>query len=310
MAIHTATDPVRPRTVLPAAASRALRPALEGPIGRARLLAVFPTAVYLATADGTVLALLTTDAVRLPNSLVVATDGASPLTDVVHEGDAAGCGAGFLRIGGLRVRAARWWKPRHPSRPRDRTALRVGTAELGAFFHATGRPKAGLPGSGHPALADLARYTVKGDGPAAAEAAARLIGLGPGLTPSGDDVLSGFLLALHHLVPATRARPMEVGEQVPWRGTTDRDDEVARLGARVAALAAGRTTDLSAALLGHAAGGDGCDPVIDVIDAVAGHQHLAPALARLLTVGHTSGADLCLGVLAGARTALARWPTR
>ncbi|WP_406277820.1 DUF2877 domain-containing protein [Embleya sp. NBC_00896] len=125
----------------------------------------------------------------------------------------------------------------------------------------------------------------------AGAAALRLIGLGPGLTPSGDDALCGLLLALRHLTPGPTGARLATA-----------------LGARVTAHAAGRTTDLSAALLGHAARGDGCAQLVDLIGAVGRGHDVFPCLRRLLTVGHTSGADLSLGVLAGAEAACAGTP--
>ncbi|MGW7368269.1 hypothetical protein ACWGI8_33845 [Streptomyces sp. NPDC054841] len=181
MGIHTVGEPLIRPTALPGAASRAVQRTLEGPGGEARLLAAFPSAVHLAAADGAVLALVTSDAVRLPNAVVPATDRTgSPLTRLVQECDAAGCGAGVLRIGTLRVHVARWWTPRRPHPPLDRAALRAGTAELEAAFRRTEDPRPGLPGSGRAALARLTRSTAGGDRTAAAAAAARLVGLAPG----------------------------------------------------------------------------------------------------------------------------------
>lgn len=309
MAIETAPEPAGQPRVVPGAASRIVRAVLEGPTRPARLLALFPSAVYLAAADGTVLALVTADAVRLPPAVVLVADSAhTPLTALVRDGDAASCGAALLRIGRLRVGVARWWTPRHPYPPQDRAALRAGTTELRALFHKTAGRRLGLPHHCRATVTELARRTACGDRPAAVAAAEQLLGLGPGLTPSGDDVLSGFLLALRHLAPAAAAgralnRPLRAGR-------TAAADDAAWLASRITALAPGRTTDLSAALLGHAARGDGCAQAVELINAVAGNSPVGPALARLLAVGHTSGADLGLGVLAGARAVLAHRPTR
>jgi hypothetical protein len=68
--------------------------------------------------------------------------------------------------------------------------------------------------------------------------------------------------------------------------------------------AAARTTTLSAALLRHAAAGMALPAVVDVADALAGHgpDDFGPAVARLVAVGHSSGAALAHGLLRGART--------
>ena len=89
----------------------------------------------------------------------------------------------------------------------------------------------GLPtGPGGP-LAALRGAVRRADLDAALRTATRLIGLGPGLTPAGDDVMAGTIAGLVLLGhPAAE-----------------------RFAAGVYALAAGRTTELSRALLRHAA---------------------------------------------------------
>ena len=95
-----------------------------------------------------------------------------------------------------------------------------------------------------------------------------LVGLGPGLTPAGDDVLAAMLLTLS-AVPGTQSA-------------------VRALVAETAPLLA-RTTALSATLLRHAAAGRGIPEVTELVDALAGSGDLAAATARLLAVGHSSG---------------------
>ncbi|HUS17908.1 MAG TPA: DUF2877 domain-containing protein [Chloroflexia bacterium] len=120
---------------------------------------------------------------------------------------------------------------------------------------------------------------------AAVGALTGLLGLGPGLTPSGDDVVAGLMAML------------------VWRGTTaDEGIAVAPLVAAVRAEALERTNHISARLLWHA--GDGC---LYAPAMALGHALLAgrpdavpPAAARLLTIGATSGADMALGLLTGA----------
>lgn len=104
-----------------------------------------------------------------------------------------------------------------------------------------------------------------------------LLGRGPGLTPSGDDVLAGYLVGAAAFGLAA--------------------DDVRRL---VESQAARRTTTLSAALLRHAAAGETIPQVINLLDALAGRRPLEPALAELRAVGHTSGAALASGLIAAA----------
>jgi hypothetical protein len=101
-----------------------------------------------------------------------------------------------------------------------------------------------------------------------------LVGRGPGLTPSGDDELAGALVAAFAV-----ADPRLEG----WRAAT-RD-----------ALLARRTTAVSRGLLHHALDGWATDQLAAYVDeACTGVT--GPALARLLTVGHTSGRALADGV--------------
>lgn len=273
----------------PGSASVLLRAALERPGRPARVLGIFPAAAYLADADGTVLTVCTHDAVRLPNAVVLAArTSASPFTALgpLVDGEwAARIGDGVVTIGPLWVEAVRWWTPPRPAPPSGVDALRAGIAALST---AIGEGIGGLPGRARADLAALGRHvTADLDPERAATVAFTLLGLGPGLTPSGDDVLCGFLLALRHLT----------ADPALTRCAAD-------LGARVAAHAVGRTTDLSAALLVHAAHGDGCTQLVGLITAVGRGHDVFPAVRSLLTVGHTSGADLALGVLAGAEAAV------
>ncbi|MEU0939582.1 DUF2877 domain-containing protein [Embleya sp. NPDC005971] len=267
---------------VPGSASVRLRAVLERPSRPARVLGVFPAAIYLADPDGTVLTLCTHDAVRLPNAVVLtARTAASPFPGPAGRIDAR-IGDGRVGLGALEVTAVRWWTPPRPPAPGDADARRAGRAALRG---ALAPVRTGLSGQARADLAELGRYAAT-DPERAGAAALRLIGLGPGLTPSGDDALCGFLLARRLLDP-------EPGG--------DRPPDT--LGARIAAHAPGRTTDLSAALLGHAAGGDGCAQLVDLIGAVGRGTDVLPRLRHLLAVGHTSGADLAHGVLAGAEAA-------
>ncbi|HEY0605737.1 MAG TPA: DUF2877 domain-containing protein [Herpetosiphonaceae bacterium] len=109
------------------------------------------------------------------------------------------------------------------------------------------------------------------------EAAQRLIGLGPGATPSGDDLLAGLLLTLHYANhPATELR------------------EIARNA---------RTTELGRAVLRWAADGRAREHVLLLLRDLFSRSGSA-ALARLESVLHygaTSGADLVAGIALGLR---------
>ena len=113
-----------------------------------------------------------------------------------------------------------------------------------------------------------------------AGAAAVLAGLGPGLTPSGDDVLGGVLFARRALAGS--------------------EEEV-----RLAAVAEGvRTNAIARAFLRWAARGQALSPVHDIVGAaVQGDREAATAAAKaLVTVGESSGADFALGLHWGIET--------
>jgi hypothetical protein len=106
---------------------------------------------------------------------------------------------------------------------------------------------------------------------------ARLLGgLGPGLTPAGDDVLAGIVLARHvYGADETRLR---------------------------AAVDLVRSTELSLAYLRWAARGQCIEPAHEVLAALAAGDaaRVAAACARLVHHGATSGADLLLGIQCAA----------
>lgn len=261
---------------LPAAASTALRPVLTGPALTGRVVGVFPSAVYVA-ADGQAVALVTADALRLPCSLAVAATAAQRPFRGVTPGSTAVVGGGRVQVGGVEVYAARWWQPARPRpiRPDDGVAQRV-EAVLALL------PP--LPAPAGPALASLTRALLEGRREDAGRAAVALVGLGPGLTPDGDDALAALLLTLSFSPAAGLGRALAAA-------VTDR---LAR-----------STTTLSATLIRHAADGDGLREVVDLVDAVTGQADPERAVVRLLTVGHSSGTALAHGVLAAARVALA-----
>ncbi|WP_432923747.1 DUF2877 domain-containing protein [Microbispora sp. CA-135349] len=268
------------------AASVAVRPALESPRRPARVLAVFPLALYLeirSEAEPHVVAVVTGEATRLPNAVVLA-----GRLDGVSAGDDAWVGEGAVEVGGLSIRVRRWWDPAPPLAPAGPARLAPALALLRDARAASPR-RPGLDPGGAPAL--LERGCLAGSLVESITAAERLIGLGPGLTPSGDDMLAGLLVALRHLGAAAGV-PRAV-----WLADW--------LAAAVTYDARTRTTPISATLLHCAARGEASPEVTGVLRGAAGQQPLEPALHRLLRLGHTSGADLAWGVQIGLSAVLA-----
>ena len=108
-----------------------------------------------------------------------------------------------------------------------------------------------------------------------------LLGLGAGLTPSGDDLVGAALFARRLLAPRTPG----------W-------DAVAE---QLAAEAGTRSHAISAALFDDLARGESFAPLHDIVDALAaGDQATALAAARALTaIGHSSGWDMYTGLAIG-----------
>jgi uncharacterized protein DUF2877 len=141
-----------------------------------------------------------------------------------------------------------------------------------------------LAGAGDRARA-LARACARDDATAAAAVALTLLGLGAGLTPSGDDLVGGALFASHLLAGAGGA------DAGGWE----------RAAATIGAAAAARTHPISAALLADLAVGCGHAPLHDLIAALAAGDDARArgAATRLVRLGHSSGWDILAGFAAG-----------
>lgn len=101
---------------------------------------------------------------------------------------------------------------------------------------------------------------------------ASCIGLGPGLTPAGDDVVVGMLVGFIAAGETGRARAL------------------------AEACAAVETVPFSRSLIDHAAQGRAARPLLDLVAALAGHGRLRRAMTVLDDFGATSGRHLLDGV--------------
>ncbi len=277
----------------PALASTGIADLLRGPLRPATVISIFPTAIYLRTEVPTapdrgridptarrqsgVVAILTSDASRLPLGAILHRQSTDrPLISTrgpLH----AMVGEGRITVGPLTVRASGWWDPR-PRLPSPTPALLPeGMRELrSTVSERMHSPIRDVPVELCAQLGALRAALRRNDVTSALRAAQRMIGLGPGLTPAGDDLLCGMLAGLTLL-----GHP-----------------QASRIGAGILALAPGRTTDLSLALLRHATLGQVNSELGSVIQALAGTGRLPGALQRLFAVGHTSGIALGLGLSA------------
>jgi hypothetical protein len=281
------------RTVGPAA-SRALA-AAQG----IRVAGVFPSTLNLEIAPSGDLVSLTGPAGSVyPHAVALEQE-----EDLDGWGVAAGAPA-QLADGGIRIASSRGpvlLDLRRAERPLSRAlapvarlgaAHRACTARLAQLQAAAGcelridavRGVMRAPSAIGRALAEAARELLAAARTGEANPAwfrpgvAALVGLGPGLTPSGDDFLSG-------LIAAARAAGAAAAEA---------------LGAAVGPALL-RTSALSAFLIRSGLRGFWPTPLIDLAEALAADR-APPALAALdalCRLGHSSGADLAAGFLLG-----------
>ena len=117
-------------------------------------------------------------------------------------------------------------------------------------------------------------------------AALRVLGLGNGLTPSGDDFVGGMMFALSH---------------APRQAWVD-DLPMAKARIRNAALVS--TNVISAALLDDMMAGKSFSALHDVLFALHSNNmaNIVGACEKLLTVGASSGADMLAGLLLALTT--------
>lgn len=198
------------------------------------------------------------------------------------------------------VAGARTWDPPPPVAPDPSgyiaacgdlvVALGAEPARgLAALLWPPGEPAQGLETSwragARRAVVALGAACDADDPTAAIAPATRLLGLGPGLTPAGDDLVGGVLFARAVLGRSGAA------DAVAWRTAGD----------AIVAAAAARTHPVSAALLADLAGGGGHAPLLHLVEALAG-RHREPALhpaRRLVAIGHSSGWDVLAGYVVG-----------
>lgn len=268
----------------PVAASSAIADLITGPVRAASVVGADRHALYLQLCDepGIRLAVVSSDAVRMPFAIRLPhVASTSPLLGV-RVGERASVGLGAVSVARLHVGVGRWWNAHPAIRPLTHAELARWRDGLDLFGASRRAP--GLAYDDDAVFAfgiALARH----DGAEAVRAAGRLIGRGPGSTPSGDDVVAAVLAAVSVFVsayPAAAAMWEACGRPV---------------GRAVVATADERTTPVSAALLRHAVRGEPTGEVADVLRAAAGPpEALNAAILRLLAVGHTSGADCLQGL--------------
>ncbi len=119
------------------------------------------------------------------------------------------------------------------------------------------------------------------------KSARSMIGLGGGLTPSGDDWLTGFFLFQNRYS----------------RSLVASDEWIENLGAQLSALAGERTTRISANRIAAACQGWAEEMFIEVVDHFIAQKATLSDLQirRIVDFGHSSGVDTCMGILSASR---------
>ena len=148
----TAQHPVIAPVVVPGIASLAVRDLLHGPHQAGRVLAVVQGTIIAefpgARREPRVITISAPDAVRLPNAIIASiaaatgttsassaailpnvTKGTKP-TKTIRTADMVSTGGGSIRVGGLAVRAQRWWDPSPVVGRLSRERLDQGAAVL------------------------------------------------------------------------------------------------------------------------------------------------------------------------------------
>jgi Protein of unknown function (DUF2877) len=277
----------------------ALSAGSQAPRGRfnGAVHSVFRQACNVRLDDGRLLALLGPHLGNVPHGVRLDVPAGFDFPRQVAVGQRVGCRADVLRVGGglsINLGTAQIWRGQPPAAGVDlmspkvarawRTARRAlqlgrrGTDSALSFGRAIDRQGV-----------RLARAAQILEAEEAASALDLLIGVGPGLTPSGDDLIVGFLAGLWSTA----------GDHPARRGFLD------GLCAAVAGAAV-HTTDISRAYLTHAARGHFAQPLVTLAARLAEGADLDRvhrATMAALRVGHTSGAGGVSGLLLG----LAAW---
>ncbi|MEO6208333.1 MAG: DUF2877 domain-containing protein [Candidatus Limnocylindrales bacterium] len=262
----------------------------ERPRRTMRVQSVYRSALNLTGGDGTLVTIAVERIGGLPYGILLRETG--DLRELgIRPGMTATMGAGHVIVGGalhVDLAAARPWSavlPRLDARSWPHRATLVHR------LVAAQPPRAGVDvvPAARVALDDLGAAIGKGDRPGVVDAAGRLIGLGPGLTPSGDDALAGVEAALHVM-----GHPLA-------GSVSDALDDLDR-----------RTTTVSAAMLRHAVMGEAPERVHRLLAAALGPTTLGlvEVIREAVAWGATSGADTLAGVLTAldaATSSIDRW---
>lgn len=257
---------------------------------------VFDSVVNVRTADVGLVSLVARDVDNAPNTLVMEVPSMAPLrarpgAHVLARDGRLVCHGRFT----VDVAKATAWTAELPdlAGEAESDGLARMATELGRILDREGR-RGGIRPRPEPAgtietgvsrtLAEATQRLIEslgtGDLDAAGRWAERLIGLGPGLTPSGDDFLTGLAAAL--AAPGTRIHAL-----APWA-------------VELVATCRARTNAISWTAMYEATRGRVRESIVSVLSAVAAGdaEALRPAARKVISIGKTSGTDIVTGMQA------------
>ena len=291
--------------------SRPVQPIFERESRVGTIHSVFHKAMNIAL-DGTLLALLSTELPHMPNSVRLSKMIVDELLPKLQPGMEVWIGNEKLFIPAynlsLRLPETAAWEPRpdvtayqwHPETVARHVRLlayiladKPQQGGLAPFVRPLllGQPAQETPLSrmAMPKLRLLTQASWRQNMAGIEEATRGLAGLGPGLTPSGDDVLGGFAAIMALLSSQLSA------------------DAASRkhIASAIAAVARPRTTTLSAVLLAHAARGELAEQMGTLLLTLSlpfeESETILDAANHVLAFGASSGGDTLLGMLLGLR---------
>lgn len=285
-------------------------PPLSAPTTDGRVHSVFRRVVNLRLADGDLLTLYAGDDDRQPpGAISFAPPADFDFSEHVAHDAAIAFRGGILRIAGTgisidlrqaRRNAADTAQPLYNGATTDISAswhlawdtLTRAAGSTGLVIALHGKRPAGafdaaLAARAQQAVPRLLDAARSNDIAAALTAATQLAGAGPGLTPSGDDFLAGFLVGARHSA--------QTKTQLAF---------LDRLGEELSSQP-GNSGDIAGAYLTHAAAGRAARPMRKLAILVSQGGHASAIKAATITalhVGHSSGADGTFGLLCGLVT--------
>jgi hypothetical protein len=250
---------------------------------------VFVSAAILKIA-GSLVTLAPAASGGLPSAIIVDVPRGFDFARLLTAGAAAASRGGVLRFvdnaASVDLRGANHWRSRLRELAVDlsRPATASGWGTTAAALRTDGRCNA-IAHLGHGAIVELSQATRRFDLEAAERAAKRLVGLGAGGTPAGDDLLVGYLAGLWSSIARDRSRA----------------DFAAGLADIIRGLGK-QTNDISRVYLEAAADGEVSERLANAVTSIAAGEAqpiVAAAAAAAIAVGHSSGADGTLGLVLG-----------